>query len=199
MPSPSRMPSPAASGSTNTKQNITAAKSEAPTGQGSPKHVGTDSQKPHPEKSGLAAANTKTAKPEETVTGKMFGFGSSIFSSASTLITSAVQDEPKTTPPVSPKVQTKPAAIQEKKLQPEQARVPPRGHSPSDPPQSPGHPPKKGQLSCPLCKMVLNVGSKDPPNYSSCTECRSTVCNQCGFNPMPNVKEVRLTHTHQMR
>ncbi|XP_051916154.1 protein piccolo isoform X8 [Hippocampus zosterae] len=189
IPSPSRMPSPAGSGSTNWKQNIPAAKSEAPTGQASPKHIGTDSQKPHLAKSGPAAANTKTANPEETVTGKMFGFGSSVFSSASTLITSAVQDEPKTTPPVSPKVQTKPTAVQEKKLQPEQARVPPRGCSPSDPPQSPGHPPKKGQSSCPLCQIVLNVGSKDPPNYSTCTECRSTVCNQCGFNPMPNVKE----------
>ncbi|XP_077371846.1 uncharacterized protein pclob isoform X6 [Festucalex cinctus] len=200
-PSPSKMPSPAASGSTTRTQNISTAKNEAPKGQASPKHVGTDSLKQHPEKSGPAAANqqesgglfgsraSKTAKPEETVTGKMFGFGSSIFSSASTLITSAVQDEPKTTPPVSPKVQTKPAAVQEKKRQPEQARVPPGGRSPSDSSQSPGHLPKKGQSSCPLCKMVLNVGSKDPPNYSSCTECRSTVCNQCGFNPMPNVKE----------
>ncbi|XP_061533748.1 protein piccolo isoform X5 [Phycodurus eques] len=200
-PSPSKMPSPAESGSPNRTQNTSAAKSEAPKGQASPKHTGPDSQKQHPEKTGPGAANeqasgglfgfgaSKTTKPEESVTGKMFGFGSSIFNSASTLITSAVQDEPKTTAPISPKLQTKPAAVQEKKLQPEEARVPTGGRSPSDLPQSPVHVLKKGQSSCPLCKMVFNMGSKDPPNYSNCTECRTTVCNQCGFNPMPNVKE----------
>ncbi|KAF3854741.1 hypothetical protein F7725_022796 [Dissostichus mawsoni] len=65
---------------------------------------------------GFGGAKTEAAKPEESVSGKMFGFGSSIFSSASTLIASAVQDESKTTPPVSPKMQstkeTKPAAVQ---------------------------------------------------------------------------------------
>lgn len=37
---------------------------------------------------------------------------------------------------------------------------------------------------CPLCKTTkLNVGSKDPPNYSSCTECKNQVCSLCGFSP----------------
>uniref|UniRef100_H3DPE6 Protein piccolo n=1 Tax=Tetraodon nigroviridis TaxID=99883 RepID=H3DPE6_TETNG len=105
------------------------------------------------------AAKAEATKTEESVTGKMFGFGSSIFSSASTLIASAVQDNPKTTPPVSPKI------------------APAKSVS------------KAGPSACPLCTTVLNVGSKDPPNYNICTECKSTVCNQCGFNPMPNVKE----------
>lgn len=153
-------------------------------------------------------SQTDAAKPAESVTGKMFGFGSSIFSSASTLISSAVQDEPKTTPPVSPKISgakdskspTAKKPEQEKKPdQPQLAKGAPSAHPKEDKPTS--ELPKKasaspsiskaGQSTCPLCKLELNVGSKDPPNYNRCTECKNTVCNQCGFNPMPNVKEVR--------
>lgn len=159
---------------------------------------------------GFGAAKTETAKPEESVTGKMFGFGSSFFSSASTMLVSAVQD-PKTTPPVSPKMasakESKPPANpkseQEKKQQPQQTRTHSAGHAkslkgssetPQDVVASHGVS-KPGQAACPLCKMVLNMGSKDPPNYNTCTECKSMVCNQCGFNPMPNVTEVRHMNT----
>lgn len=158
---------------------------------------------------GFGGARTEPAKPEESVSGKMFGFGSSLFSSASTLITSAVQDESKTTPPVSPKVQPakdgKPAAVQKpeqgrKPEPPQQTKAPPSGQVKVDKspnktavPASQGVA-KGGPSSCPICKVTLNVGSKDPPNYSTCTECKSSVCNQCGFNPMPNVKEVRLKY-----
>ena len=147
------------------------------------------------------------AKPAESVTGKMFGFGSSIFSSASTLITTAVQDQPKTTPPVSPKISPakdvkSPVAQkkdQEKKPeQPQQTKTPPLIQAKVDKP--PSQPPnaaapskadvKSDQSTCPLCKVELNMGTKDPPNYNTCTECKNTVCNQCGFNPMPNVSEV---------
>ncbi|XP_023990390.1 protein piccolo-like [Salvelinus sp. IW2-2015] len=155
------------------------------------------------------------SKPEESVSGKMFGFGSSIFSSASTLITSAVQDEPHTTPPASPKLsapaspkmppaeETKPPAVQkaeEKKAeQPQQAKVPPSIQAnvdkpPSEPPKGAAFSqpaPKAGQSTCPLCKVELNKGSKDPPNYNTCTECKNAVCNLCGFNPMTNVTEVK--------
>lgn len=147
------------------------------------------------------------AKP--VVTGKMFGFGSSIFSSASTLITSAVQDQPKTTPPVSPKMS--PAKVikspsaqkleqQKKKEPPQQTKTPPPGQAKLDKAQS-GLPKaavasqvavKPGSSTCPLCKIELNMGSKDLPNYNTCTECKNTVCNQCGFNPMPNETAVRL-------
>lgn len=149
-------------------------------------------------------SQTDTAKSGESMTGKMFGFGSSILSSASTLMTSAVQDEPKITPPVSPKVShakdsKSPTVMkneQEKKLQePKQAMGPMSGAPKSDKPSP--EPPKKAPASpvvsktCPLCKVHLNVGSKDPPNYNTCTGCKSTVCNQCGFIPTPNVQEVR--------
>uniref|UniRef100_A0A8K9WRD2 Protein piccolo n=1 Tax=Oncorhynchus mykiss TaxID=8022 RepID=A0A8K9WRD2_ONCMY len=162
---------------------------------------------------GGAKSQPSQSKPEESVSGKMFGFGSSIFSSASTLITSAVQDEPHTTLPASPMVsapaspmmtpakETKPHAVQnaeEKKAeQPQQAKVPTLLHAKVD--QPPLEPPKgkassqpalkAGQSTCPLCKVELNIDSKDPPNYNTCTECKNTVCNLCGFNPMPHETE----------
>lgn len=43
--------------------------------------------------------------------------------------------------------------------------------------------------TCPLCKTDLKI---DVPNYSTCTECKSVVCNLCGFSPMPQETEVGL-------
>lgn len=147
-------------------------------------------------------------KLAESVTGKMFGFGSSIFGSASTLITSAVQDQ--TTPPVSPKMSPAkeiktPAAQkkdpQNKVEQPQQLKTTPLVQAKVD--KTSSKPQKvaasqatvKSELStCPLCKIELNMQSKNPPNYSTCTTCKNTVCNQCGFNPMPNVSEVSEIH-----
>ena len=154
---------------------------------------------------GFGGAKTEPAKTQESVTGKMFGFGS-IFSSASTLMASSVQDESKSTPPVSPKMQpakeTKPTSVQmsdqDKKKEPaQQPKANPAGQGkvekvPSQTAQASHNAPKAGQSTCPICKVVLNVGSKDLPNYNTCTECKSCVCNQCGFNPKPNVTEVRL-------
>lgn len=142
-------------------------------------------------------------KPVESVSGKMFGFGSSIFNSASTLITSAVQDQPKTTPPVSPKLSpaknVKSQAIKEKRqLEQQQLNAPAVVQEKTDKPQpeaskviqaSQGA--VKPATSCVVCKTELNMGSKDPPNYNTCTDCKNTVCNQCGFDPMPNQLEVR--------
>lgn len=163
----------------------------------------------------------------EAVTGKMFGFGSSLFSSASTLITSAVQESrttppstrkmsapaqvsdkmstsPKPSPPPSPRMtserEAKPQAqkphqenIQD---QPQQAKAPPSGQAKVNKGPEPAKPeasqaaPKVLQSTCPLCKAQLNMGSKDPPNYNTCTECKASVCNKCGFSPMPNVTQV---------
>lgn len=145
-------------------------------------------------------------KAAESVTGKMFGFGSSIFGSASALITSTVQDQPKTTPPVSPKMspakEMKPPTAQnkdqQKKLeQPQQTKKPPLAQAKVERASSEllkaatSQATVKSDLStCPLCKIELNIGSKNPPNYNTCTNCKNTVCNQCGFNPVPNVTEV---------
>ena len=146
---------------------------------------------------GGSKAQPDTAKPEESVTGKMFGFGSSIFSAASNLTT---------TPPVSPKMsaakESKPPAVkkaEEEKNpeQPQQAKASPSVQAkvdiaPSEHPKAAASQaaPKAGQSTCPLCKVELNMGSKDPPNYNTCTDCNNTVCNQCGFNPMPTKTEV---------
>lgn len=146
---------------------------------------------------GFSGPKTQPAKSSESMTGKMFGFGSSIFSSASTLITSAVQDEPKTTPPSLRKTST-PGQTPAKTTPP----VSPAKKSETSPQvkaassakvkeeKGPSEPPKfanKDQVpTCPLCKVELNMGTKDPPNYNSCTECKNTVCNLCGFNPTPH-------------
>ncbi|KAJ8003149.1 hypothetical protein DPEC_G00166380 [Dallia pectoralis] len=166
---------------------------------------------------GVPKSQPAPSKPEESVSGKMFGFGSSIFSSASTLITSAVQDEHRTTPPASPKVsaaahaspkippakETKPPAarkVEEKVAEkPQQSNVPPTVQAkvdklPSEPSKGAASSqpvPKANQSTCPLCKVELNMGSKDPPNYNTCTECKNMVCNLCGFNPMPHETEVK--------
>ncbi|KAG7454315.1 hypothetical protein MATL_G00258370 [Megalops atlanticus] len=157
-------------------------------------------------------AAAAAAPPAESVSGKVFGFGSSIFSSASNLITSAVQDEPPSTPPSAhkkpsapdgkaagaqkpeqappaaappPAQEKKPAPVKSDKpaSEPPKAAGPPKGADPSPPP------PKAAQVNCPLCKVELNVGSDGPPNYNTCTECKNTVCNLCGFNPMPHLSE----------
>lgn len=169
---------------------------------------------------GSPKAQRAASKTTEAVTGKMLGFGSSIFSSASTLITSAVQEESRTTPPssrkmsapaqVSGKIQTpqkssppvtprktslkeeKPSAAKEpspEKIpdQPKQTKVPQADKGKADTVQAA---PKVGQPACPLCKAELNIGSKDPPNYNTCSECKTNVCSKCGFSPMPTATEV---------
>lgn len=153
---------------------------------------------------GSSKPQSSPAKTAETVTGKMFGFGSSIFSSASTFMSAPGQDETKATPPVSPKMSATKDSVsptakksdqQKKTEQPQQGNrsLPAHGQgskTPEPPRKASINPTKTVSSACPLCKLALNVGSTDPPNYSSCTMCKSTVCNQCGFNPSPNVTEV---------
>lgn len=165
-----------------------------------------------------------TSKTAEAVTGKMLGFGSSLFSSASTLITSAVQESrttppssrkmsapaqvsaseipPKSSTPVSPKTastETKPPTTQKPQMEkkqdkPLQAKVTTLAQTKADRELSePGRSdvaPEVGKSTCPLCKADLNLGSKDPANYKTCTECKTLVCSKCGFSPMPSIKEV---------
>lgn len=50
----------------------------------------------------------------------------------------------------------------------------------------------KERATCPLCQAELNVGSKGPANYNTCTTCKLQVCNLCGFNPTPHLVEVRV-------
>ncbi|TKS90815.1 Semaphorin-3aa Semaphorin-1A [Collichthys lucidus] len=72
----------------------------------------------------------------------------------------------------------------------------PKQQGPPGPGAHPGEPAKNGGPPgqqeagkpagglCPLCKTTkLNTGSKDPPNYNNCTECKNQVCSLCGFSP----------------
>ncbi|XP_017567690.1 protein piccolo isoform X2 [Pygocentrus nattereri] len=168
---------------------------------------------------------TETAKPpaatsqaSDGVSGKMFGFGSSILSSASNLITGEDPKSPPESPPGSPpdspidsgadsppgsppdsgsesppdtppayskeRASPKPRATERKAPADKSTVEPAKAEEPSAPaPCSAAH------SSCPLCKVALNIGSGDVPNYSTCTECQKTVCNLCGFNPMPHLSE----------
>lgn len=201
--------------------------SQKPTDQASPhgpkpSKVTPDTQQESGNVYGLSGKTRPDAsKTTESMTGKMFGFGSSIFSSTSSLKSSTVQEElgttppgsrkmsapaqvspkmsvapkisPKSTPTVSPKMSParEPKTLtqkpeQEKKI--EESRHNKEDKAPSQPPTSATisqMSPNAGQATCPLCKVELNLGSKDPPNFNTCTDCKTTVCTQCGFNPMP--------------
>uniref|UniRef100_A0A8C3DXY1 Protein piccolo n=1 Tax=Corvus moneduloides TaxID=1196302 RepID=A0A8C3DXY1_CORMO len=188
----------------------------------------TDAPKPQP------------TTPQETVTGKLFGFGASFFSQASNLISTAGQPGSQTSgaPPAAkqPQPPPQPPAPQTAPKETGQAQPPPKvvpvkkeakpltteKSEPSkvdsvltkgsDLEKKPGlakdskpqaaeakkpdgllEPDKASQpeMSCPLCKTGLNIGSKDPPNFNTCTECKKVVCNLCGFNPMPHIAEVQ--------
>ncbi|XP_041444410.1 protein piccolo isoform X2 [Xenopus laevis] len=44
---------------------------------------------------------------------------------------------------------------------------------------------------CPLCKSTeLLLGTKENVNYNTCTQCQTTVCSLCGFNPNPHITEI---------
>lgn len=134
---------------------------------------------------------------QEGLTGKLFGFGASLLTQASTLM--SVQ--PEAPPPsqqspgkVPPKIVFSDAS---KEAGPKAAGA--QGRAGAAPTAKPGKPeqgvkPKevpKVKVSCPLCKAEINVGSGEPPNYNTCTSCRQQVCNMCGFNPTPHLVEVR--------
>lgn len=159
-------------------------------------------------------ARSRSPSPQtvSAVSGKVLGFGSSIFSSASNLISSAVQDEPSITPPTSRKGSavsqttfktTPPTSRKGSTVAPDSkvssvGEIKPQaahgeGKPEIKPVTAPQLPQKPVQKSCPLCKVELNLGSKDAKNLNMCTECKVTVCSQCGFNPMPHQTEVRYS------
>lgn len=154
---------------------------------------------------------TESTKPPATAS-QMFSFGSSLLSSATSLVTgeddNAVNSPPGSppdspadsgpgSPPDSPLSApgTPPDSDSAPETPPAKTKKPPRttmeleGKDPgSKPVPAPATATKE---NCPLCNVELNVGSADTPNYSLCTECRKTVCNLCGFNPAPHLGEVR--------
>lgn len=169
-------------------------------------------------RSGGVRSRSPSPQPSvSAVSGKVLGFGSSLFSSASNLISSAVQDESSTIQPISRKASsvsqtsdksTPPASRKGSEASKDSPRLPTttkqeqkktevthpskttadqtKEHLTSS--QSPKASPKPLPKVCPLCKVGLK---KEPPNYNTCTECKATVCVQCGFNPMPHQPQVR--------
>jgi len=170
---------------------------------------------------GFGGVRSRSPSPQpavSAVSGKVLGFGSSFLSSASNLISSAVQDETSTTPPTSRKASTvsqsstpptsrKSPAVpqttntgdikqpttqkQDTKIS-ESLNLASKSSVKSKPDQSVSVEVDKTPLPlpkiCPLCKAGI---TSDPPNFSTCTDCKNIVCNRCGFNPVPLQNEVR--------
>ncbi|NXX18067.1 BSN protein, partial [Podargus strigoides] len=134
-------------------------------------------------------------QPQEGLTGKLFGFGASLLTQASTLMSVQPEAPPPSQPSpgkVPPKIVFSDAS---KEAGPKALGA--QGRAGATPAAKLGKPeqgikPKevpKARVSCPLCKAEINVGSGEPPNYNTCTTCRQQVCNMCGFNPTPHLVE----------
>ncbi|KTF88780.1 hypothetical protein cypCar_00049669, partial [Cyprinus carpio] len=68
--------------------------------------------------------------------------------------------------------------------------VSPGSSAPTSPYSLPQIAPMPSSKLCPVCKTADLTGTTDgQPNCSKCTQCRSMVCNQCGFNPNPHLTE----------
>lgn len=147
-----------------------------------------------------------TSQASEGVSGKMFGFGSSILSSATNLISGEESKSPPESLPNSPidsGAKSPPGSPLDSESTPDTPPVyskeptspkpgPTDGKTLAGKPTSEAAKTEEPQTTsnCPLCKVELNVGSGDEPNYSTCTGCQKSVCNLCGFNPMPHLSEV---------
>ncbi|XP_077565332.1 protein piccolo [Stigmatopora nigra] len=77
---------------------------------------------------------------------------------------------------------------------------PPQQKEATKPGPKPQGPTKSTGEVCPLCKTTqLNIGSKEPPNYSNCTECKNQVCSLCGFSPPDSAGKEWLCLNCQMQ
>ncbi|XP_035762699.1 protein piccolo isoform X4 [Neolamprologus brichardi] len=158
---------------------------------------------------GFGGLTESTKTP--AATSQMFSFGSSLLSSATSLVTGE-EDKAKGSTPGSPPdspADSGPGSPPDSPLSgpgsppdsdsapetpPPKTKKPPRTISVEREEKAPETKPVPASApatkeNCPLCNVELNVGSTDTPNYSLCTECKKTVCNLCGFNPTPHLGE----------
>lgn len=108
-------------------------------------------------------------QPQEGLTGKLFGFGASLLTQASTLMSA----QPEAPPPSQPSPGKVPPKIVFSDASKEAGPKAPgaQGRAGAAPAVKPGKPeqgvkPKevpKAKVSCPLCKAEINVGSGEPP------------------------------------
>ncbi|XP_014837893.1 PREDICTED: protein piccolo isoform X4 [Poecilia mexicana] len=146
---------------------------------------------------------TESAKPPAAAS-QMFSFGSSLLSSATTLVSGEETKAPESppgspdsgpgSPPDSPfsAPGSPPDSDSAPDTPPAWSREPPRRAATEQEEKSTAAESAQSETSvakgnCPLCNLELNVGSSDAPNYSVCTECKKNVCNLCGFNPNPHI------------
>lgn len=69
---------------------------------------------------------------------------------------------------------------------------PDRGSAPSSPYSVPQIAPMPSSKLCPICNTTELTSADRAPNFNKCTQCHTTVCNQCGFNPNPHLTEVNI-------
>uniref|UniRef100_A0A671SEA4 Protein bassoon-like n=1 Tax=Sinocyclocheilus anshuiensis TaxID=1608454 RepID=A0A671SEA4_9TELE len=188
------------------------AQSQSDLGRSTPVRFGGQPDKIRSAGSSPAHHPTSHEAPQDGLT-KLFGFGASLLNQASTLI--SVDPLPGSSPHPSPARNQSAqgtkvifsdanagASAKTNAGPPGTAKTGPGGvtfpKGPGAPlqkqplqQQSPVHHQKgqKPDVTCPLCKTAFNVGTTDPPNYRSCTQCRTEVCNLCGFNPTPHLVE----------
>ncbi|XP_072438734.1 protein bassoon-like isoform X1 [Chiloscyllium punctatum] len=150
------------------------------------------------------AGPSSISQDQEGITGKLFGFGTSLLSQATSLIStqpeqmsqsqqspakgSAAKQAPKIifsdqSTELSSKLQSSAPGLQVK------TEVVSAAKQEKPEPVIKQKEVNKPKVLCPLCKTELNVGSSQPPNFNNCTECKVQVCNMCGFNPTPHLVE----------
>uniref|UniRef100_A0A3B3D8N4 Bassoon presynaptic cytomatrix protein n=1 Tax=Oryzias melastigma TaxID=30732 RepID=A0A3B3D8N4_ORYME len=178
------------------------APSQPELGRGSPMHQSMARHHDQTRSAGSSPAHrpqSQAPPPAQDGLTKLFGFGASLLNQASTLINVDPLPTASTQPsPARGKVVFSNAASDNSAPGPQSqgqmgGPIPPsmtakqpqlQGQQHQ---QTPSH--EQKAVNCPLCKTQLNIGSSDPPNYNSCTQCHSQVCNLCGFNPTPHLVE----------
>lgn len=68
---------------------------------------------------------------------------------------------------------------------------PDRASAPTSPYSVPQIAPMPSSKLCPICNTAELTSVDGSPNFNKCTQCHTTVCNQCGFNPNPHLTGVR--------
>ncbi|KAM9410251.1 protein bassoon [Pholidichthys leucotaenia] len=198
VPGPTKQAGPAGPGQQQVKlppgavplPGMAKAPSQPDLSRSSPAH-----QPHHPRQDQTRSAGSSPSRqppPPEQTFGKLFGFGASLFNQASTLISETTQPQqqpPKPAP--KPGGPPGPGLGAGKPSGPQPAQLGPQGSAQQkqQPQQAPPES-SKPKACCPLCKTTLNIGNTaEPPNYNTCTQCHSQVCNMCGFNPTPHLIE----------
>ncbi|XP_017290945.1 protein bassoon isoform X2 [Kryptolebias marmoratus] len=156
--------------------------------RGSPAHQAQQARQDQTRSAG--SSPSRQPPPPEQTFGKLFGFGASLLNQATTLISETTQPQqqpPKPAP--KPGGPPGPGPGAGKPSGPPPAQQGPR--APSQQQQQHAAPDSsKPKAFCPLCKTSLNIGNTtEEPNYNTCTQCHSKVCNMCGFNPTPHLVE----------